>query len=68
MADTMCNVVTATLKGNSEWTSEQLSLPKRCHYFMTLMNDCLTFLGGHKKEKNRVQQCWMTGCPEMRKS
>lgn len=28
MADTMCNVVTAILKGNSEWTSEQLGLPK----------------------------------------
>lgn len=51
MAYTMCNVVTVILKGNSQWTSEELSLPKWCHYFMTLMNDCLTFFSGHKKEK-----------------
>lgn len=57
MAYSMCNVVTATLIGNSQWTSEQLSLHKCCHSFMTLMNDCLAFFSGHKKEKDRVQLC-----------
>lgn len=57
MAYIMCNVVTATLIGNSQWTSEQLSLHKCCHSFMTLMNDCLAFFSGHKKEKDRVQLC-----------